>query len=153
MNRHPCNLYSFGRDAIINQLPLGLFARNQIEPHVIASPAAPEAIARVCDNRYERNPVCQSKLFQNACYEVLCERMNAYDYVRTPALEKVLNVTDRSIVEELSGFRAKAVNSPVKIFHPVLLAAKQPVVYADQLFRYRVRLFYRAHNPNGVRLA
>src|SRR4051812_20074260 len=76
--------------------------------------------------------------------------MNADDDVRTPALEEVAHVTDSLLVEEFSGLRTKAVDGPVEILHPVLLATQQPVVEPDHFRCDFVRLFDGAHDTHGV---
>ena len=76
--------------------------------------------------------------------------MDADYYVRTPTLKKLFNVADRAIVEELSGFWTKAIDCPVNIFHPVLLAAQKPVIYANELCRNTVRFFDCTHNAHGI---
>src|SRR5438128_12565949 len=115
MNGHARNLDALRGNPVINQLLSRLFARHQIERHVVAGPAFPETVTGVCDDRDERNPVGQAKLFQDAGDGMLSQGMNADDDVRAPTLEEVAHVTDSFLVEEFSRFRSKTIDSPVEI--------------------------------------
>src|SRR5207253_7954483 len=76
--------------------------------------------------------------------------MDADDHVWTPTLEEVADITDSLLVEVFSRFGTKAIDSPIDIFHPVLLATQHPIVETDKLGSYFVRFFDGAHDAHGV---
>src|SRR6266550_3510023 len=72
--------------------------------------------------------------------------------VRAPTLKKLFDKPDAAFLKELASFRAKAVDAPVEILHPVLPVTQQPVVKVNQLSCYRVGFFDRFYNSHCVRL-
>src|SRR5215203_3109754 len=71
--------------------------------------------------------------------------------MRTPTLEESGYVTDTAFMKKLASLRSDVVHAPVKILHPVLTIAKNPVVKTHQLSRQMVRFFNRTNDPNRVR--
>src|ERR1041385_2047615 len=89
---HARNFYAPRRDAVINQLLLGLLAGDEVERHVVARPALPEAVAGVCDHGDERDFSGESEFPDDAREGVLRERVDTDDDFGAPALEEFAEV-------------------------------------------------------------
>ena len=122
------NLYPLGRDSIIDQLPARILACDQVECHRIASPPFPKTVTRIRYDRDQRNAIGEIQLLKDPGEDVLREWMNADHDVWTPALKKIHDITDAPLMEKLARLRPDAVHAPVKVFHPVLPVAQNPVV-------------------------
>src|ERR1043166_8885508 len=79
--------------------------------------------------------------------------MNADDDVWTPALKLAGNVPNGAPVEEFAPFGPKAIDGPIKVFHPGLFVAKDPVIDRNQSGGDVMGFFDGADRPNSVRLA
>src|SRR6476620_1968678 len=79
--------------------------------------------------------------------------MHANNDMRTPFLKLPGHITNGTLVEELSGIRAKAIDEPIIVLHPMLFVSQQPVVDSHHLCGQMMRLFHRANGSDRVRLA
>jgi hypothetical protein len=57
--------------------------------------------------------------------------MHTHNHVRAPFFERLPKKPDSPLIKELASFGPEPVNSPIEIFHPVLLISQNPVIESD----------------------
>ena len=128
MDRHAGNFDALGCDSVIDKLLARFVTGDQIELHIITRPTFPESIIWIGNHSHERDAIGQAQLFQNSREHVLRERMNADDDVWTPTLKLAGNISNGAFVEEFAPLGPEAIDGPIKVFHPVLSVAQDPVI-------------------------
>ena len=108
----PDNLDPVRRNSIVNQLLPRFLTGHQVETHIVAGPALPKTVAGIGDHGDQRNSLSQSQLFQHPRKNMLRQRMNTDDDMRTPALKQLAHITDATGMKELSASRGERGSSP-----------------------------------------
>ena len=153
MHRHSGNFDSLRRNSIINQLLPRFFGGAKVQINVIAGPALPESIGGISYDGDQRNAIEESEFFQHPSKDVLRQRVDADDNVRTPALKKGAHISDAAGMKEFARLRTKTIDGPVEVLHPMLFVAQDPVVEINELCADVMGFFNCAHDTNRVRLA
>src|SRR2546425_7912664 len=78
--------------------------------------------------------------------------MDANNYMRAPALEQLGHVANASLMEKLPRLWPEPVHAPVKILHPMLPVAQNPIVEPDHFRCDCMGLFNCSDHANSVRL-
>src|SRR5437899_9574 len=121
--------------------------------HVVAGPALPESVGGISYDGDQRNAVEESEFFQHSSKDVLCQRVDADDNVRTPALKKGPHISDAAGMKEFARLRAETIDGPVEVLHPMLFVAQNPVVQINELCADMMGFFNCTYDTNRVRLA
>jgi hypothetical protein len=128
MDRHPGNLDALGSDAIVDKLASSLIARYQVKRYVVTGPTFPKTVVGVGNNRNEWNPIGEFQFPQHSAEEMLRQRMDTHNHVRTPTFKNLGHVTNATLVEKLACLGTNPVNKPIQVFHPVLFVSQHPIV-------------------------